>query len=234
MHFKLRSNCASRLNITINNIIVPQTTEVTYLGFTIDSGLTWSSHIDKLCDKLSSACYALSRLAHCLSEDNMKVAYYGYFHSIMMYGISLWGTAADRERVFRLQKRAVRILCKKPCDHPAKDLFRAKGILTLPSLYVLECCKYVKKHLDNLPTLAHQHGRSTRNRNLLCIPLCKLTKSQKLVQFMGIKIYNTLPDSIKQLPTLNLFIAKLKSALMEMSCYNVEEFMENIGSLTYS
>ncbi|VVC95988.1 unnamed protein product [Leptidea sinapis] len=37
----------------------------------------------------------------------MQLAYFSYFHSIMSYGILLWGSAADINTIFVLQKRAI-------------------------------------------------------------------------------------------------------------------------------
>jgi hypothetical protein len=96
----------SQLNIITNNTIVPQVDATRYLGFVIDSGLTWSSHTDYVCDKLSAACYALSRLAPTLSPSNSRKAYFGYIHSILIEGVDLWTMSANRDRVFTIQKRA--------------------------------------------------------------------------------------------------------------------------------
>lgn len=87
-----------------------------YLGLIIESGLTWSSHIDTLCSRLSSACFALSRLRPSLNTDNVKKAYYGYFHSLLAYGVDLWENAEERERAFRSQRRAMRVVAGVPSD----------------------------------------------------------------------------------------------------------------------
>ncbi|XP_063545722.1 uncharacterized protein LOC134753714 [Cydia strobilella] len=72
IHFKLKNNNDNaQLDISINNVIVPQVKETKYLGFIIDSGLTWTPNIDQLCNKLASACFALSRLAPTLTTDGI-------------------------------------------------------------------------------------------------------------------------------------------------------------------
>lgn len=37
--------------------------------------------------------------------ETAKLVYFSYFHSIMSYGILLWGSAADIHTIFVLQKR---------------------------------------------------------------------------------------------------------------------------------
>lgn len=105
-----------------------------YLGLTIDSGLTWGSHIDTLCSRLSSACFALSRLRPSLNTDNVKKAYYGYFHSGGLRPVGF--------------------------DRDVRNLFQEYKILALPSLYILEIAKYVRTHLDQFSTYGDAHNRN--------------------------------------------------------------------------
>jgi len=36
--------------------------------------------------------------------------YYSYFHSVMTYGLLIWGHAMDSIKIFRLQKKIIRIM----------------------------------------------------------------------------------------------------------------------------
>jgi hypothetical protein len=44
------------------------------------------------------------------TQQNMKIIYFSYFHSVMTYGIIFGGNSADRNNVFKLQKRAIRLI----------------------------------------------------------------------------------------------------------------------------
>jgi len=57
----------------------------------INNTLSWSTHIDNILPKLSSACYAMRSVKSYVSRQMLKVIYYSYFHSIMSYGIIFWG-----------------------------------------------------------------------------------------------------------------------------------------------
>lgn len=212
--------------------MIPQVDNVKYLGFNIDEGLTWSPHIEATCDKLCSASFALSRLAPTLATENRKKAYYGYFHSILTYGIDLWATAADRDKPFKIQKRAIRALANKPHDHPAKKLFQQLEILTLPSVYILEACLSVRKNLGSYKTRAQQHGWNTRGQHLLLVPPRKLAKSRASRGVMGPRLYNALPTDIKNASSDAIFKNKLKKVLLDLACYTIDEFFEKIKSLT--
>lgn len=225
MHFKLRKGDTNLFNIITNNTPLPQVNHVKYLGFTIDAGLTWSLHIDAACDKLSSACFALSRLSPTLSPENLRIAYYGYFHSILIQGVDLWGTAANCEKPFKLQKRALRIISGKPHDFPARALFKENKILTLPCIYILTACQYVRANLDQYTSRGQSHSRNTRGAHLLLVPSRRLAKARKSLGVLGVNIYNTLPSDIIKSPSDKIFTRKLKDMLIDLACYSIAEFM---------
>lgn len=224
VHFRLGRKNSSQLKVVCNGLNVPQVDKVKYLGFVIDESLTWGPHIDLVCGRLSSACFALSRLCGSLHVDNIKKAYFGYFHSLMMYGIEMWGLAAERERIFKLQKRAVRIMSGVEWDHPARELFKTLNILTVPCQYILQVAKYIRKNLQQFSTWADSHNYGTRRKHQLRLPLKRLSKSQKQIDFVGIKIYNTLPEGITNASSNSSFTAKLKTLLLKRAYYDVNEF----------
>lgn len=232
VHFRLRTNKNDNnntLNVKCNGIPVPQVSNVKYLGFVLDEKLTWEPHIDFNCSRLSSACFALSRLGGCLNLANARKAYYGYFHSLLSYGVDLWGLAAERERPFRLQKRAVRTLCGVEWDHPARELFKKTNILTLPCELILQVAKYIRTNLEQFPERADSctHSRQTRGRHQLQLPHKRLSKSQKQMGFFGVKVYNKLPQSIQSANTTGSFISKLKRLLLGRAYYTVQEFFDD-------
>lgn len=228
MHFQLRKTRGHELNVSCDGVTVPQVDQVRYLGFTIDAGLTWAPHIDATCNRLSSACFALSRLAPTLTIDNIMKAYYGYFHSILVYGVDLWGDASDCERALRMQKRAVRIITGVPWDFSAKELFIKYKILTLPSLYILEIAKYARRNLSQFAKKSDTHTINTRRRDHLYVPSRRLTKANKCLFTLVPKIYNCLPDHIKSATSESIFISKLKQILVGMACYTTDEFFQNM------
>jgi N-acetylglucosamine kinase-like BadF-type ATPase len=63
--------------------------------------------------------------------------------------------------------------------------------------------------------------------NNLHHPTCKLTKDQKGVSYNGIRIFNNLANSIKNLlQDLNKFKYSLKKILQVGSFYSLEEYYE--------
>ncbi|CAF4810043.1 unnamed protein product [Pieris macdunnoughi] len=75
-----------------------------FLGITMDSKLQWSPHINGLAKRLSSAAYAVKKIRSLTDVDTARLVYFSYFHSLMTYGLLLWGHAADVETIFILQR----------------------------------------------------------------------------------------------------------------------------------
>jgi Na+/glutamate symporter len=81
-----------------------------FLGLQNDSHLNWKIHIDQLVKKLSRACCAVTSLSHISKIDTVKKIYFAYFHSLMKYGIIIWGNSSDSKKVFTLHKKIIKII----------------------------------------------------------------------------------------------------------------------------
>ncbi|XP_063621712.1 uncharacterized protein LOC134793927 [Cydia splendana] len=76
MKFRLNGHVIQPSTVCAGDDAVQQVTDTKLLGFTIDSGLRWDAHIDQLCAKLGSACYALKRLASTATRDVVRSCYF--------------------------------------------------------------------------------------------------------------------------------------------------------------
>ena len=130
------------------------------LGFTLDNALTWKTHIDILMPKLSTACYALRMLKQTVSQD-IRI-YYAYCHSLMNYGIIFWSNSNYSGKVFKLQKRVVRIRPGSVSKDSGHDLFKNLNILTLLSQYISSLLHFVITNRDQYMFNSEIHGRNTR------------------------------------------------------------------------
>jgi hypothetical protein len=81
-----------------------------------------------------------------VETKSLKSVYFAYVHSHLSYGILLWGNSVNADQLFIAQKRAIRIIKKASYHAPCKNWFRELGILTLPSIYILEVLKFVKRN----------------------------------------------------------------------------------------
>jgi len=207
-----------------NNIENSQSTS--FLGLILDRTLSWQLHIDKICAKLKSACYVLRTLNPILTVCNLKTIYFSYIHSIITYGIIFWGNSTASNEVFKLQKRAIRIITNSHSRTSCRSLFKELKILPLQSQYILSLAVYVAKNIDDFTIKSDIHSINTRYKSNLHPPSLRLAKSQKGVYYAGIKIYNCLPLKIRELSgEIKYFNRSLKKFLLRGSFYTMEEFL---------
>jgi hypothetical protein len=134
--------------------------------------------------------------------------YFSYIHSIITYGIIFWDNSTGTDEVFKLQKRAIRIITNSNSRTSCHDLFKE---LPFQSQYIFSLAVYVAKNIDDFTTNSDIHSINTRHKSNLYPPLLRLTKYQKGVYYTGINIYNCMPLKIKELSgNINHFKKVLK------------------------
>jgi len=84
--------------VTIN--ILKEIENTRFLGFDLDSSLSWKDHIDKLMFKPGRACYASRYVKHFMSQDTLRTVYFSYFHSILIIWHNFLGVILLRAFVF--------------------------------------------------------------------------------------------------------------------------------------
>jgi len=110
MQFVSKSNYAVNMNINYKNNLIKNVCHTNFLGLTLDSTLSWKSHIDQHISKLNSACYVIRSLKSLTPLETLRMFYYASVHSIISYGIISWGNCNYSNTIFKLQKRAIRII----------------------------------------------------------------------------------------------------------------------------
>ena len=213
------------IDYEFNHIVNSQSTS--FLGLILDKTLSWQLHTDKICTKLKSACYVLRILKQTLTMTNLKMIYFSYIHSVITYGIIFWGSSTGSQDVFKLQKRAIRILTNSHSRTSCRDLFKRLEILPLQSQYIFSLVMFVAKNINDFNTNSNIHSINTRHKSNLYPPLLRLTKCQKGVYYSGIRVYNYLPLKIKELSgNLKQFKNSVKKFLLYGSFYTMEEFLD--------
>jgi hypothetical protein len=97
-----------------------------------------------------------------LSPYMIRHIYFTTFQAILRSGILFWGgTRGDSSiRVFKIQKRAVRLLAGLSLKTSCRQLFKNLNMLTMASLYILEVTCFIRKYCKFLEqnNQVHQHN----------------------------------------------------------------------------
>lgn len=196
-----------------------------FLGIHLAGNLGWSKHVMELRKKLNKALYCLKIITKNANHETAKMTYHSYFHSVATYGILIWGASPEAEIIFKLQKRAVRILCEAHWRDTCRPLFIKTRILTLASVLILENLLYIRNNIDEFPKNSDHHNFNTRQRDHLVIPYHRLLRTQQPTNHLAIKLFNTLPANITEL-SVGRFRAVMRRILTETPFYTIEEYFQ--------
>jgi hypothetical protein len=128
------------------------TCSTNFLCLTLDSILSWQTHIDQLSPKLNSACYVIRSLKSVSSTNNLITIYF-YVHSIIAYAIIFWVNSPYSNDIFKVQKRAIRIIMNSGNRVSCHELFKKLNILPLHSQYILSLLLFVVKNVEEFISL---------------------------------------------------------------------------------
>jgi hypothetical protein len=95
---------------------------------------------------------------------------------LILHGIIFWGHTTPSARVFRIQKKIVRIMTGSRTKDSCRKLFTKLEILPLPSLYIFSLLRFVIKNKDLFITNEETHNYGTRHCADLHYPSVKLKK----------------------------------------------------------
>ena len=111
-HQKRTSLINGQLSLHLNNDELNMITIDKVIGIIIDNNLTWSQHVDKVCKKITTNLWLLSRIKEYLTIPQRVQFYKTYIQPHIDYCNTVWGgtSQVNLNRIFRLQKRACKII----------------------------------------------------------------------------------------------------------------------------
>ena len=90
--FKSRNKTITKyLNFRISGQKIQPTSQVKYLGATLQDDLHWAAHLGNLRKKLSHSIGLLSKIRHYVPKHLLRTLYYALFNSHLIYVCEIWG-----------------------------------------------------------------------------------------------------------------------------------------------
>ena len=108
-----------------------------YLSFFFDSWLTWSHHVDIMCNRVRASIKALQLLGnsvHGLDHTSWRFAYNTICLLVLTYGCQLWFQGKQVTLVKKLQmvqNEAVKVISGTFCTTPCKPLHQLLSVLPM-------------------------------------------------------------------------------------------------------
>ena len=208
------------LELYANGIQIEFVQSFKFLGVILDEKLLFHHHAHHLYTKLLQTCYLLSKLKRLVPNKEMVMLYYAHFHSKLTYGLQVWGnliSAACRIKLFKLQKKCIRVISGVPLNAHTDPLFKKHQIIKLTELIDISMISVAHKvvYKDCPGPLIHLFNVNkscdirTRNCNLI-IPKNYTARCNRSFLVQSIVLWNQLSPNLKVIGNHKLFVKSLK------------------------
>ena len=125
---------------------------------------------------------------------------------------------------FKLQKKAVRLICNVKRKTSCREVFRTLIIQPVPCVHIMETVYYIKLNNEGLKQILAIHDHKTQHRSNFQTQFCRTDIFKKSVNNLGTKLYNKLPNYLKNLKNLKILIKQLEAFLLQQTFYSVDEY----------
>lgn len=192
--------------LELSNTSIAAVSEFNFLGLTIDQHLNWKSHISRISNKISRSLGMINRLKHFIPQQILRMLYNSLILPHLNYCLLCWGFSWNR--IFKLQKKAMRIItCSKYNAHTT-PIFKNLGLLKINDILNLHLFKFYYKYVNNnLPVYLQSfdllqrsdiHSHNTRFSGQLVTPRTNMCLADRCVRNYLPYFINNIPDQITE------------------------------------
>ena len=191
------------------------------LGVDIDEYLTWDNHMLSIRKKVTRNLGVLRRVKPFLKTENLIVIYRSIIEPYFTYCCIVWDSISETQiaNLQKLQNRAARIITGASYLQRSSDVLCELGWMTLEAMRKRQKAILMFKILNGLtpPYLSqmfthsasfHVYGLRSSRMNL-ALPKSRTDFYRNSFSFTGAKIWNELPNSLKEETSLKRFMGKL-------------------------
>ena len=196
MVFTPRNKLINDIDVKIHNVQIQRVYATTFLGVQIDAQLTWKTHIEYTCKKLSKYVGILCKGRKKIYKSTLIGLYYSFAYPYFIYCSHVWGNnyPSCLERISLIQKKLVRIITCSLFRAHTEPLYFANKILNVSDIndYIIGIFMYECLH-GNIPDIfrnyfqrnADVHDHNLRNANDLYIPYGRLDIRKFSIKIAG-------------------------------------------------
>ena len=204
----------NELALKINNVLLPRVAATKFLGIIIDDKLSWKPHIQSVKSKLSSVLSIMYKASKLINTTGMYTLYCSLFHPYLSYCNEIWGNTytSNVKCLFTLQKKAIRLICNADRLAHTNAMFKDMSILKLSEFvkYKTAIVMFNIFH-GTLPIqlqmrfTKYSSVYSTRQTKSFVMVQVRTNLKAMCLSVHGVKLWNTLPDDIKNCTSVNIF-----------------------------
>ena len=225
------------------------------LGIIKDSSLTFDSHVTMLCRKASQKLTAISRLSNFMSQEKRILLMRTFFESQFNYCPLIWMFCSRslNHKINKLHERALRMaysdyessfedLLDKDCTvtiHKrnlralATEMYKVSNNLCpmfMNDLFTELSIPYNTRSTTKVEIDSNDKCKDSKKSNFLIPNINTVSYGNKSVRYLGPKIWELVPDDMKNAQSLEDFKSKVKILKFEnCPCNLCKNYIHNVG-----
>lgn len=222
-HYRLKSN--PKLNLSLRGLGIEQVDETKLLGITLDSHLSWSTHIENITKKMGRGLSMIRRCAELLTPTSAVQVIQALVLSHLDYCPAVWSSAAKKDlgKLQIAQNKAARLAlrCKSRSNilnmHQNLSWLMVEHRLAASlTLFFRNIC--LKKKPNCLHKLiyytSNRHSYTTRHvvMGRFTVPRPRSNAMRRTVMYRAMSFWNSLPLEITEIKGKMHFKKNTKNA----------------------
>ena len=208
--------------LTIRGKPIDRVTSIKLLGVIFNEHLTWKDHIEMLLSKLKSSLYCVMRVKPYLNKELLLTLFHSLIH--IRYCITTWcfGHNVLLNKLQKICNKFMKMIFISKSIKNSKKTKITNIMYNIQQLYKLNIAIFMHNFFNKQLPTAFNNAFQTKTSNVITrsnsqiIPIsCKNTVSKQSIRYIGPKIWNQLPTSIKKSNSLSAFNKKAKVFFLE-------------------
>jgi hypothetical protein len=207
-------------SVTVGDSVIEQQSCIKYLGVLIDKKLSFSDQVNNVCTKASRQVNALMRLSNLLDQNTKLLLYNAFISANYEYCSIIWSLCNKNllKKLCKIQHRALRFVSNN-YQAEYKDLLTDSNSSCITIMFIRKIAIEMYKVAHNLlpPFVGAlfnfcNSNFTLRSQNNFILKAPNTTKYGKLsFIYVGVKIWNKLPKSLKEADSLSAFKVLIKN-----------------------
>ena len=213
-------NCSDQQKIKINGEYIKSSDCEKLLGIKIDKSLNFNKHVEGLCQKASQKMHALSRVTPYMSVSKKRILMNAFFTSQFSYCPLVWmfHSRSLNSRINKLHERCLRIIYsdknssfKELLDKDRSVSVHTRNLQTLAIEMFKVSNNIAPKIFSDIFSFRHENDYNLRHTSEFNIRNVRTVyNGTETVSFLGPKIWDLVPQDIKQKKSLAGFKNAIK------------------------
>ena len=228
--FITNKNILNAPAVQIRNQDITLVDKFKFLGVTVDNKLSFKDHISNICSKISRSYSILFKLSHFIPSQTIKKLYYSMVYPFITYALEVWGKSCKTQikRVKNVMNKCVKLLSINNSSNNADYL--KLNLLQFDEVYKFFVLNRLFKYINNInnnffkekariDSITHSYSTRSASSGNYNIPLINSSITYKSFYYNAIKLWNDIPQSIKNQTSTNKFRKYIRANIINSMLY---------------